>query len=193
MGERMIQCGTCANWFHMSCEGVEVESKYWKCTFCSDTGTVDMLHDVKQVVINDTSDDVRVSSDDGDSLGLSWKQVVKNVSQEYSDSCQPVDLHSFENFVKSSVRKAWVLSLYDECVPDFPSTPSVAAMDGANMQVICKYNPAAYEDAFDIIHRLIIKKNQSKVPLGQRGGYKALLVGAKVLQRYFKDHEASAP
>ena len=66
-------------------------------------------------------------------------------------------------------------------------------MDGANMQVICKYNPAAYEDAFDIIHRLIIKKNQSKVPLGQRGADKALLVGAKVLQRYFKDHEASNP
>ena len=123
MGECMIQCGTCAHWFHMSCEGVEVESKDWKCKVCSDTGKVDMLHDVKQVDINDTSDDLSVSSDEGDSLGLSWNQLVKNVSQEYSDSCQPLDLHSFENCVKSSVRKTWVLTLCDESVPDFPSTP----------------------------------------------------------------------
>ena len=115
-----------------------------------------------------TSDDLSASFNEGDSLGLSWKQLVKNVLQEYSDSCQPLDLYSFETFVKSSVRKAWVLTLLDESVPDFPSTPSLAVMDGANMQVICKYNPAAYEDAFDIIHKLIIKKNQSKFPLGQR-------------------------
>ena len=42
MGECMIQCGTCENWFHMSSEGVEVESKDWKCKVCSDTGTMDI-------------------------------------------------------------------------------------------------------------------------------------------------------
>ena len=165
-----------------------MEGKDWKCKTCSDSGTLDMLHHAKQVEIKDTSNHVGASSIEG----ISWNQLVNNVAKEYRNSCETLDLMSFEQFVKSSLRKAWVRTLLDDTVVDFPSNLSVGAMDDASIQLICKYTSTLYEHVFDIIYRLIIEKTLSKVPLGQRDADRAMLVGAKVLQRYFDDNETSS-
>ena len=65
-------------------------------------------------------------------------------------------------------------------------------MVNANLELICKYNSTAYEQAFDIIKKLIIDKNKSKFPFGKRGNDKAIVLGAKILQRYFEDIEQSS-
>ena len=188
LGECMIQCGTCANWFHMSCEFVEVEGKDWKCKTWSDSGTLDMLHHAKQVESKDTYDHLGASSIEG----ISWKQLVNSVAKEYRNSCKTLDLASFEQFVKSSLQKAWVHTLLDDTVVDFLSTLLIGAMDDASIQLICKYTSTLYEHTFDIIYRVIIVKNLCKFSLGQRGADRPMLVGAKILQTYFEDNETSS-
>ena len=62
-------------------------------------------------------------------------------------------------------------------------------MKNPNIQLICKYNTNTYERAFKIIDKLIINRNRCKLPIGRRGIDKAMVLRAKILQRYFEDLE----
>ena len=124
---------------------------------------------------------------------MSWKQLIAYSGQVYDMSCQAVDLPSCEAYVKSSSRKAWVCALLDSTVIELPDISSDAelryAMKNPNIQLICKYNTNTYEKAFKNIDKLIINRNRCKLPIGRRGIVKAMVLRAKILQKYFEDIE----
>ena len=193
LGECMIECDTCANWYHMSCETVKADSKDWKCKTCSDSGTLDMQEDIEEEDRIETDDKLIDHSKIGN---MSWKQLMNYTGQVYDMSCQAVDLPSFEAYVKSSSRKAWVCALLDSTDIELPHISSDAelryAMKNQNIQLICKYNTTTYEKAYKIIDKLIINRNRCKLPLGRRGIDKAMVLRAKILQRYFEDIEVAS-
>ena len=93
MGDCIIECGTCGNWYHTSCETVRVDSKDWKCKTCSDSGTLDMLQDMEELGIKGIPDELSMSSNKGDAKWSSWKTLVNYAGLEYKNSCQAIDVN----------------------------------------------------------------------------------------------------
>ena len=189
-GDCMIECSTCGNWYHMGCETVKADIKDWKCKTCSDSGTLDIQQHIEEEDRIETANELIDHSKIGN---MSWKQLMDYSGEVYETSCQAVDLPSFEAYVKSSSRKAWVCALLDSTDIELPHISSDAelryAMKNPNIQLICKYNTNTYEKAFKIIEKLIIHRNRCKFPIGRRGIDKAMVLRAKILQRYFEDLE----
>lgn len=192
MGDLMTYCGTCAKWYHMTCEDGDFKSHDWKCKNCSDSGKIEKQQNSKQLNINDNKSNLSDSSDDDESVSLTWKQLVNNLGKEYNKSCPKVDLHSFRRFVKRSLKESWLCNLLEIREVNFPSIPSMGGMENPNIQLICKYSSKAYESAFQLINKFIIEKHPYHFVLGKRGADKAMLIGAKVLQRYFEHIEPSS-
>ena len=187
MGDPMTICGTCAKWYHMSCEDGDFRSDDWKCRNCS--GTIDIPNKLDR---HDSISDLSESSDEQESIVSSWKHLVNKLGKEYDNSCPKVDLNTFKRFVRQSLKEAWLHNLIENMEVDFPKITSMSGMNNPSIQLICKYNSTAYENAFQVINRLIIEKHPSQFVLGKRGADKAMLVAAKVLQRYFEHIEPSS-
>ena len=45
LGDRMIKCGTCDKWYHVSCEDGNFETRDWKCMLCSKSDKEVEVHD----------------------------------------------------------------------------------------------------------------------------------------------------
>ena len=164
MGDPMTICPTCAKWYHMSCEDGDFRSDDWKRRNCN--GTIDIP---KKLDRHDTISDLSESSNEQESIVTSWKHLVNKLGKEYDNSCPKVDLNSFKRFVKQSLKEAWLHNLIENMEVIFLKSTSMSDMDDPNIQLICRYNSTAYENAFQVINKLIIKKHPSQFVLGKRG------------------------
>ena len=125
-----------------------------------------------------------------ETVGSLWKNLVHYVNRLYKDLCSTVDLQSFTRILEDSLKKLWLQDMLHKTV-DFPSVPSMAGMENTGIKLLCKYNATTYENAFQMINRLIIKKYSSKFVLDKRGADKAMLIDARILQHYFEQAKQS--
>ena len=126
-----------------------------------------------------------------ETVGSLWRNLVNNVGRLYKELCSTVDLQSFTGILEDSLQKLWLQDMLHKTDVDFPSVPSMAGMENTGITLLCKYNATTHENTCQMIHRLIIENYSSKFVLDKRGEDKAMLIDARILQRYFEQAKQS--
>ena len=192
MGDKMTCCSTCSKWYHASCEEGDFSHKDWKCKTCSNSVAIRMTSQGTNLDLKDVISTLSDSGDEHDSIGSSWNKLVNSLGKLYDSSCPRVDIERFTEFVHASLKKPWLRNMVDKSEVNFPSTPSIAGMENDDIKLICKYNATTYENAFQVINRVVIDKYLSRFLLRNRGVDKAMLIGAKIIQHYFEQARQSS-
>ena len=108
----MTKCGTGDRWYHMSCEDGHFHSTDWKCKTCNTSNTIDMEQKVEhiyvddavsleqrveQIYANDAVSPLSDSSNEQDSVELTWKQLVNCYLREHNAALLKIDLQYLPN------------------------------------------------------------------------------------------------